>query len=68
MGGFCPTICLKVVSCRANVLEKKESGNDLDGFIDKMSTLVANQSERATKLGENEFINELSYDYSYVGS
>jgi hypothetical protein len=50
MGGFCPTICLKVVSCRANVLEKKESGNDLDGFIDKMSTLVANQSERANNL------------------
>jgi len=39
---------------------------DFDGFIDKMGTLVANQSERATELGQNEFINELNYHYNYV--
>ncbi len=42
------------------------SGKDLDGFIDKIGTLVTNQSEKATKHGQNEFINELSYDYSHV--
>jgi hypothetical protein len=43
------------------------SGKDLDGLIDKMGTLVINQSEGATKPSENEFINELSYDCNYVG-
>jgi hypothetical protein len=43
------------------------NGKDFDGLIDKMGTLVANQNERAIELGQNEFINELSYDYSYVG-
>ncbi len=43
------------------------SGKDLDGLIDKMGTLVANQSERATEFGCNEFINELNYDYIRVG-
>jgi hypothetical protein len=42
------------------------NGKDLDDLIDKMGTLVTNQSERATKLGQNEFTNELSYDYSHV--
>ncbi len=43
------------------------SGKDIDGFIDNIGTLVANQREKATKLGQNEFINELSYDYNHVG-
>jgi hypothetical protein len=43
------------------------NGKDLDGFIDKMDTLVTNQSEGAIELGQNEFVNELSCDYSYIG-
>ncbi len=43
------------------------NGKDLDGFIDKMDTLVANQSERATKPNQNEFINELSCDCNCIG-
>jgi hypothetical protein len=43
------------------------SGKDLNGIIDKMGTLVINQIERATKPSQNEFINELNYDYSHVG-
>jgi hypothetical protein len=39
------------------------NGKDLDDLIDKMGTLVSNQNERATKLGQNE----LSCDYSHVG-
>ncbi len=38
------------------------SGKDLDGFIDKMGILIVNQSEMVVELGQNEFINELSYD------
>jgi hypothetical protein len=58
---------MKVVSCRATVSKYKMNGMDFDGFIDKMGTLVVNQSERAPKPGQNDFINELSYDYNYVG-
>jgi hypothetical protein len=43
------------------------NGKDHDGFIDKMGILVNNQSERATKPGQNEFINELSCGYNRVG-
>jgi len=43
------------------------SGKDLDGFIDKMGTLVTNQSERATEPDQNDFINELNYDYNHIG-
>jgi hypothetical protein len=43
------------------------SGEDLDGIIDKVGTLVTNQSERATKPSQNEFINEFSYGYNCVG-
>jgi hypothetical protein len=43
------------------------NGKDFDGLIDKMGTLVANQSERAIEPGQNELINELSCDYNYVG-
>ncbi len=43
------------------------SGKDLDGLIDKIGTLVTPQNEKATKLGQNEFINELNYDYICVG-
>jgi hypothetical protein len=43
------------------------SGKDLDGLIDKMGTLVTNQSERATKPDQNDFINELNYDYNHIG-
>jgi hypothetical protein len=39
------------------------SGKEFDGLINKMGTLVANQSERATKPNQNDFINELIYDY-----
>ncbi len=42
-------------------------GKDFDGFIDKMGTLVVNQSERATKPSQDEFINEMNYDYNCVG-
>jgi hypothetical protein len=42
------------------------SGKNFDGLIDKMGTLVANRNERTTKLGQSEFINELSCDYSCV--
>jgi hypothetical protein len=42
------------------------NGKDLNGIIDKMDTLVANQSENLTELGQNEFINGLSYDYNHV--
>jgi hypothetical protein len=54
---------MKVVSRRTSVLKQKMNGKNFDGFIDKMGTLVANQSERATELSQNE----LSCDYSYVG-
>ncbi len=47
--------------------KQKMSDKDLDGIVEKLSTLVANQSEWATKLSQNEFINELSYDYNCVG-
>ncbi len=43
------------------------SGKDLDGIFDKMGNLVVDQSEGATKPSQNEFINELNYDYSHVG-
>ncbi len=43
------------------------NGKDLNGFIDKMGTLVANQNEGAIEFGHNEFINELSCDYNHVG-
>jgi hypothetical protein len=42
------------------------SCKDFDGLIDKMGTLVANQSERTTKPNQNDFINELSYDYNLI--
>jgi hypothetical protein len=42
------------------------NGKDFDGLIDQMGTLVVNQSERAAKIGQNEFINELNYDYNHV--
>ncbi len=43
------------------------SGKDIDGLIDKMGTLVANQNEGAIEPGQNEFINGLSCDYNHVG-
>ncbi len=45
----------------------KMNGEDLNGLLDKMGTLVANQSERATKLGQNEFVNQLNCDCNCVG-
>jgi hypothetical protein len=33
----------------------------------KMGTLVANQSEKATKPNQNDYINELTYDYNHIG-
>jgi hypothetical protein len=42
------------------------SDKDLDGIVEKMGTLVANQSERVIELSQNEFINELSCDYNCV--
>jgi hypothetical protein len=42
------------------------NGKDINGIIDKMGTLVANQNEKATKPSHNEFINELSNDYICV--
>jgi hypothetical protein len=44
------------------------NGKDFDGLIDKMGTLVINQSEGVIEFGQNELITELSCDYSYVGS
>ncbi len=64
---YCLIISLKVVSCRTSVPKQKMSGKDFDGFINKMGTLVANQSERATKFGQNGFINELNCDHSRDG-
>jgi len=43
-------------------VKQKMIGKDLDGIIDKMGILVANQNERATTPSQNEFINELNYD------
>jgi hypothetical protein len=37
------------------------SGKNLNGLINEMGTLVVNQNEGATKPGQNEFINDLSY-------
>jgi hypothetical protein len=48
------------------VLKQKMSGKDLNDLIDKMGTLVVNQSERATKSNQNDFINELTYDYNHI--
>jgi hypothetical protein len=42
------------------------NGKDLDGIIDKIGTLVVNQSEKVTELGQNGFINGLNYDYNHV--
>jgi hypothetical protein len=43
------------------------SGKDFDGFINKMGTLVINQSEGTTEPSQNEFVNELNYDCNHVG-
>jgi hypothetical protein len=43
------------------------NGKDFDGLIDKIGTLVISQSERATKPNQNDFINELTYDYNHIG-
>jgi hypothetical protein len=42
------------------------NGKHRDGIVDKMGTLVSNQSERVIKLGQNEFINGLNYDCNHV--
>jgi hypothetical protein len=42
------------------------NGKDFNDLIDKMGTLVVNQHEGATELGQNEFVNELSCDYNHV--
>ncbi len=47
--------------------KQKMNGKDPNGIINKMGTLVINQSERATKLSQNEFIHELNCDFSLVG-
>ncbi len=57
---------MRVVSCRASVLKQKMSGKDLNDLIDKMGTLVVNQSERATKSNQNDVINELTYNYNHI--
>ncbi len=49
------------------MLQQKMSGKEFDGVIDKMGTLVVNQNERATKPNQNNFINELTYDYNHIG-
>jgi hypothetical protein len=49
------------------VPKQKMSDEDFDGVIEKIGTLVIDQSEHATKLNQNEFINELSCDCSCVG-
>ncbi len=43
------------------------SGKDFDGLINKMGTLVINQSEGTIEPSQNEFANELSYDCNHVG-
>jgi hypothetical protein len=42
------------------------NGKELNGLTDKMSTLVANKNERATKPNQNDFINELTYNYNHI--
>jgi len=42
------------------------NGKEFDGLIEKMGTLVTNQSERATKPNQNDFINELTYYYNHI--
>ncbi len=64
---FSPTIFLRIINYRARVLKQKMSNKDPNGLINKMGTLITNQSERATKLGQNEFIHELNCDCSLVG-
>jgi hypothetical protein len=49
------------------VPNQKMSSKDLDGNIDEVCALVIDQSNWAIKPGENEFINELNYDYNHVG-
>jgi hypothetical protein len=60
-------LVVKVCNKSSHVPNQKMSRKDFDGLIDNMGTLVANQCERATELGYNEFINELNYDYNHVG-
>jgi hypothetical protein len=43
------------------------NGKDLDGSIDEVCALVINQSKWATKLNDNEFINQLKCDYKHIG-
>jgi hypothetical protein len=43
------------------------SGKDLHGLIDNMGTLVVNQNDTATEHNQNDFINELNYDYNHIG-
>ncbi len=50
-----------------NVPKQKVSGKDFDGFINKMGTLVINQSEGTIEPSQNEFVNELNYDCNHVG-
>ncbi len=54
----------KLSTCVPN---QKMSSKDLDGNIDEVCALVIDQSNWAIKPGENEFINELNYDYNHVG-
>jgi len=42
------TNSLRVVGCKASVSKQEMNGKDVNGLIDKMGTLVINQSERAT--------------------
>jgi hypothetical protein len=58
---------MKVISYKVSVLKQKMSGKDLHGLIDNMGTLVANQNDTATEPNQNEFINELNYDYNHIG-
>jgi hypothetical protein len=58
---------MKVISYRASVLKQKMNGKDLHGLIDNMGTLVANQNDKATEPNQNDFINELKYNYNHIG-
>ncbi len=58
---------MRIIHCKTNVLKQKVSGKDLNGFIDKICTLVTNQTKGATEPNQNEFINELSCDCFCIG-
>jgi hypothetical protein len=46
--------------------QKKMHSQALDGVVDKVHTLIANQGEWATKLHKNKFTHESCYDCCIV--